>query len=132
MTLLFLASSSLGLATCSACSTASTNSLLRCCLNMYSSACLLVKEKFYFWLPLSLSFSLLAKKATKEYHWYRFLILHTKTVISSFLPPLYTISKCSVAAKLYGVVLDRSFARSKAFWVNSLAHASTSFLFKNA
>jgi protein phosphatase PTC7 len=48
-----------------------------------------VKEKFYFWLPLSLSFSLFAKKATKEYHWYRFLILHTKTVISSFLPPLY-------------------------------------------
>ena len=132
MTLLFLASSLLGLATCSACSTASTNSLLRCCLNMYSSACLFVKEKFYFWLPLSLSFSLFAKKATKEYHWYRFLILHTKTVISSFLPPLYTISKCSVAAKLYGVVLDRSFACSKAFWVNSLAHASTSFLFKNA
>ena len=132
MTLLFLASSLLGLATCSACSTASTNSLLRRCLNMYSSACLFVKEKFYFWLPLSLSLSLFAKKATKEYHWYRFLILHTKTVISSFLPPLYTISKCSVAAKLYGVVLDRSFACSKAFWVNSLAHASTSFLFKNA
>ena len=132
MTLLFLASSLLGLATCSACSTASTNSLLRRCLNMYSSAYLFVKEKFYFWLPLSLSFFLFAKKATKEYHWYRFLILHTKTVISSFLPPLYTISKCSVAAKLYGVVLDRSFACSKAFWVNSLAHASTSYLFKNA
>jgi len=45
------------------------------------------REDFYFW------FSTL-------YNLYRFLTLHTKTVISSFLPPLYTMSKCSVAAKL--------------------------------